>query len=56
VNDVAVDVMAFTPIKALNLFAKDWCVRARVTQKFPLRQTNKGGSILKCVLLDALSS
>ena len=47
------DPFAFTPIKALNTFMKDWCIKARVTQKTPLRTTAKGKSLLKIELLDA---
>ena len=43
----------YTPIKSLNSFMKDWCVKARVTLKTPLRTTAKGKSLLKIELLDA---
>jgi hypothetical protein len=43
----------YTPIKSLNSFMKDWCIKARVTLKTPLRTTAKGKSLLKIELLDS---
>lgn len=40
------------PIKALNTFARDWKIQARVASKSEKRSTNKGGSLLKIALVD----
>jgi len=40
------------PIKALNAFARDWKIKARVASKSEKRITNKGGSLLKITLVD----
>ena len=40
------------PLKALNTFARDWKVQARVASKSEKRTTNKGGSLLKIALVD----
>lgn len=42
----------YTPIKSLNSFMKDWCLKARVTLKSALRVTAKGKSMMKIELLD----
>ena len=49
---ISQDAMLFTPIKSLNSFMKDWCLKARVTVKIPLRVTANGKSLLKIELLD----
>lgn len=48
--------MAYTPIKSLNTFAKEWCIKARITNKIPLRTTARGTSLLKIELLDAFGT
>jgi hypothetical protein len=40
------------PLKALNTFARDWKIQARVTSKSEKRVTQKGGSLLKIELVD----
>lgn len=40
------------PIKALNNFSRDWKIQARIASKQDKRATNKGGSLLKIVIVD----
>ena len=40
------------PLKALNTFARDWKIQARIASKSEKRTTNKGGSLLKIGLVD----
>ena len=40
------------PIKALNTFTRDWCIKARVANRGDLRTTQKGGQLLKIELVD----
>ena len=40
------------PIKALNTFARDWKVKARVATKGEKKTTRNGGSLLKIELVD----
>jgi hypothetical protein len=42
----------YMPIKALNTFARDWKIQARVASKSEKRTTNKGGYLLKIGLVD----
>lgn len=42
----------YMPLKALNTFARDWKIQARVASKSEKRTTNKGGSLLKIGLVD----
>jgi hypothetical protein len=42
----------YTAIKSMNSFTKDWCIKARVTVKQPLRITSNGKSLLKIELID----
>ena len=42
----------YTPIRQLNSFLKDWCIKVRVTLKQPLRITSKGSSLLKLIFMD----
>lgn len=42
----------YMPLKALNTFARDWKIQARVASKSDKRTTNKGGSLLKIGLVD----
>lgn len=42
----------YTPIKALSTFNRDWTIKARVTNRSDLRDTQKGGKLLKCELTD----
>jgi len=42
----------YMPLKALNTFARDWKIQARITSKSEKRTTNKGGSLLKIGLVD----
>ena len=44
---------AYTPIRNLNSFTKDWCLKARVTLRHQLRPTAKGSTMLKFVLMDS---
>ena len=40
------------PLKALNTFARDWTIKARISQKSELRQTKNGGKLCKIELVD----
>lgn len=42
----------YMPLKALNTFARDWKIQARIASKSEKRTTNKGGSLLKIGLVD----
>ena len=42
----------YTPIRQLNSFVKDWCIKVRLILKQPLRQTAKGSSLLKLIFMD----
>lgn len=42
----------YMPLKALNTFARDWKIKARIASKAEKRTTNKGGSLLKISLVD----
>ena len=46
----------YTPIKALNTFNRDWTIKARITNRSDLRDTQKGGKLLKCELTDYLGT
>lgn len=41
----------YMPIKALNTFSRDWCIKARVANKV-FKPTQKGGQLLKVELVD----
>jgi len=43
----------FMPIKALNTFTRDWVIKARVSSKGEMRQTNAGGWLMKIELVDS---
>ena len=40
------------PIKALNTFARDWIIKARIANTSGLKTTRNGGSLLKIELVD----
>ena len=40
------------PIKALNTFARDWIIKARISNKGDLKTTRNGGFLLKIELVD----
>ena len=40
------------PIKALNTFARDWKIKARVAAKSDKKPTRSGGSLMKLELVD----
>ena len=42
----------YMPLKALNTFARDWKIQARVASKSEKRVTQRGGSLLKIELVD----
>jgi replication factor A1 len=44
------------PIKALNTFTKDWVIKARISSKTELKQTRKGGWLLKMEIVDELGT
>ena len=43
----------YMPIKAINTFAKDWTIKARVVNKAEKRVTQNAGSLLKITLADS---
>jgi hypothetical protein len=43
----------YMPIKALNQFARDWKILARITSKSEKKTTKNGGSLLKVDLIDS---
>lgn len=43
----------YMPIKAINTFAKDWTIKARVVNKSEKRVTQNAGSLLKITLTDS---
>ena len=40
------------PIKALNTFARDWIIKARISNKGDIKTTRNGGHLLKIELVD----
>lgn len=41
------------PIKALNTFVRDWCIKARIANRGDMRQTQKGGQVFSVQLVDS---
>ena len=42
----------YMPIKALNTFARDWKIKARIASKSDKKPTRSGGSLMKIELVD----
>jgi hypothetical protein len=40
------------PIKALNTFARDWKIKARIASKTDKKATRSGGFLMKIELVD----
>ena len=49
---VNTDSNNYMPIKALNTFSRDWCIKARVANRGEMKTTQKGGQLLKIELVD----
>ena len=43
---------SYMPIKALNTFARDWIIKARISNKGDIKTTRNGGHLLKIELVD----
>jgi len=46
------DNNSYMPIKAVNTFTRDWVIKARISNKGPLKTTKKGGYLLKIEMVD----